>query len=88
MFNYDAIPEHMRDGLRLYINEGIPPGSFMTALLCNDLRLACQCADSINRYRIFDFVSCFVNEIPMASWGSEEKFSDWISHRGIKGLPE
>lgn len=84
MFNYSEIPEHMRDGLQLYIEEGIPPGGFMLALLTNDLREACARADHINKYLIFDFVSCFWNEIPSQAWGSVEKVQDWISHKGIK----
>ena len=36
-FRHQTIPEHMRGGIERYVNHGIPPGSFLTAIICNDL---------------------------------------------------
>ena len=38
--NYDSLPPHMHDVMRLYIEHGIEPGSFLTAVLSNDLMKA------------------------------------------------
>lgn len=35
------VPAHTRGGIVRYIDEGIPPGSFLTAIICNDL-VACR----------------------------------------------
>lgn len=72
------VPEHMHDGLILWLTEGIPPGSFMTAILTNDLREACNRADDTNRYRLYDFVFFLYNYAPVGSWGSWENVQDWI----------
>ena len=48
--DYDAVPvDYMAAGMRRYIEYGIAPGSFMTAILCNDLMEAAQRADDTNR---------------------------------------
>lgn len=78
MNDYSGMPEHMRPGLKLYVERGIPPGSFMMAILMNDLKEACGRADHINRYAIFDIVQVLYNEVPSTCWGSPEKVFDWI----------
>ena len=40
---------------RIYDRRFAPlPGSFLSAVLCNDLRGACECADDTNRSRLFE----------------------------------
>ena len=46
--DWSLIPEYMIGSLRRYIENGIEPGSFLSAVLCNDLRGACECADDTN----------------------------------------
>lgn len=84
--DYRSIPEHMQDGMRLYLEKGIPPGHFMTALLSNDLMGAMGRADDINRHRIFDLCAFLYNQAPIGSYGSPEKFDDWIKSGGLDGL--
>ena len=79
--DYSILPKHMREGAKLYIERGIKPGSFMEAVICNNLTLACMYADDINRYRLFDIVNFFYNEAPSACWGSKEKMEKWIEHK-------
>ena len=85
MTTIKLLPEHMRDGMQLYVDHGIEPGSFMTSVLANDLKQACACADDINRYRIFDIVSYCYNYIPSQSWGSYERVEAWIKQGGMLG---
>lgn len=73
-----GIPEHMRDGIVRYIENGIEPGSFLTAVICNDLTQACACADSQNRRLLFEYIDFFYNYAPRSCWGSREKFDSWI----------
>ena len=88
MFDYSKLPDHMQDGTRLYIEHGIPPGSFLTAVICNDLFTAMGKADDINRHRLFDWCSFFYNETPAQCFGSPEKMERWMNHGGMSGLKE
>jgi hypothetical protein len=86
--SWSLIPEHMIDGVRHYIENGIEPGSFLSAVLQNDLRQAVECADEININRLPDYIRFFYNHAPYGSWGSVEAFNAWIAHRGLSGLEE
>jgi hypothetical protein len=86
-FDYSGLPEHMQDGTRLYVEHGLAPGSFLTAVICNDLREAMSRADDINRARLFDIVSWFYNEAPAPCWGSPEKFAAWVEQRQVRTSP-
>ena len=86
--NYSSIPEHCQDGLKRYIEDGIPPGSFLTAVLENNLVEAFGRADHINRDHIRDYCMWLYNEAPAVprSWGSREIVSKWIKAGGLNGL--
>jgi hypothetical protein len=80
------IPEYMRPGLLRWIENGIIPGSFLIAVLRNDLRGAFEKADMQNSVKIHSYVKFLYNCAPVDCWGSEEKVKRWsIIHR-IKRL--
>ncbi len=81
MNNYSMLPERLQGGAQRYIEHGIEPGSFLTAIICNDLREACACADDEMRHRLFDIVSWFYNEAPAQCWGGRERMAAWIAAR-------
>ena len=81
--NWELVPEHIRGGLKRYIDNGIPPGSFLTAVLSNDLMEAFGCADYINRHRLFDIVSFLYGSAPAGCWGSPERVASWIERGGL-----
>lgn len=76
--DYTELPPHMRDGMRLYMEHGIHPGSFLTAILCNDLLEAAVRADDVNKHLLFEYVQWLYNHAPAGSWGSEENYLRWI----------
>ena len=84
--NYDMLPEHMRDGMQRYIERGIPPGSFLTAVLENNLVLAALRADSVNRHRLLDFAEFLYSEAPTMCWGSRGSVELWVKRGGLQGL--
>ncbi|MBS7703265.1 hypothetical protein [Chelatococcus asaccharovorans] len=85
--NWNALQHvYCRDALRRYIEHGIQPGGFLTAVLSNDLREACARADAMNRHLLFDYVQFLYNEAPGGCWGSPEVVDAWISHGGLTGL--
>ena len=75
---YGFLPEGLKIGLDLYLNHGIRPGSFLNAVLCNDLKGALGSADENNRKLIFEIVQYFHNFIPSLAWGSSENVDAWI----------
>lgn len=76
---YDLVPcPHMDGALRRYLEHGIAPGSFMVALLSNNLKEAVGRADSMNRLKIVEWVEWLTQYAPSAAWGSEERVRAWV----------
>lgn len=75
---YDLAP-NLADGLCRYIESGVPTGSFLRAVLENDLREACWRADATNRLLLWEFVCWLHNHAPRDCWGSREKVDAWLS---------
>jgi hypothetical protein len=75
----NKIPTHMMEAMDRYINHGIKPGSFLSAVIRNDLCDAIGRADDINIHLIPDYVRYFYNDAPSACWGSPAKFESWLS---------
>ena len=80
--DYSTLPEHMQDGVRDYIERGYKPGSFLLAVLRNDLVGAFGLADSINRGALQAWARWLYNDAPSLCWGSEAKIVAWIIARG------
>lgn len=79
MIDYSSLPEHMQEGMKLYIENGIEPGSFLMAVLENNLMEAFGRADHINQERIRDYCSFLYNEAPRNCHGSPEIVDAWIN---------
>ena len=87
MTDYSQLPEHMQGGARRYIENGIRPGDFLTAVLENNLTQAFGSADSTNRPLIGTvYVEWLYWEIPAPAWGSPTKVAAWIAHKGLEGI--
>lgn len=82
--NYELLPEHMRQGARLYVEQGIEPGSFMFAVLTNNFKEAFARADLINAHRMKDWAEWLVWHCPANAQGSYEKVTAWIERGGLK----
>lgn len=72
------IPDRMQGAIHRYINNGIRPGSFLEAVICNDLFTAVGKADEENLENLPAYAAYFYNEAPSACWGSKEKMEAWI----------
>lgn len=75
------VPDHLRGGIFRYIEQGIPPGSFLTAVIHNDLREAIGQADHINILALPTIVAWFHNNAPAVCWGSKAQMQAWITFR-------
>ncbi len=75
--SHSYVPEHTRDTLVNYIEKGVPIGSFVYAILTNNLSEAFGRADHINSQHIKTIVSWIYNFAPSTCWGSPEKVEAW-----------
>lgn len=80
-----GIPAHMYGGMKRYILHGIPPGSFLTAVLSNDLMGALGKADEDNRVALHAYGMFLYNDAPSPCHGSPEKVRAWIAKGGMAG---
>ena len=78
------IPDYMHEPLVLYVVHRIQGGSFLTAVLSNDLTEACACADDNNKRCLFDYINFLYNNTPRICWGSPEKVQKWLQERVIE----
>lgn len=85
MTNYSSLPEHMQDTARLYVERGIPGGSFFTAVVSNDFKGAFAKADDANTAAMREWAMWLYSEAPSICQGSMQKVADWIESGGTKG---
>lgn len=68
------IPEDIKFSLDLYRDEGYHPGSFLEAVLCNDLIQAVKCCAHNDLAWIAVYI---INNFPAEAYGSKEKVLTW-----------
>lgn len=81
---YADLYEHIRGSMQRYIQHGIPPGSFLSAVIRNELFGAFSRADDENTHRMHDLVIWMYNKCPVACRG-EENMDKWIEKGGLFG---
>lgn len=74
----DLIPELTLSVLWRYVKSGIPTGSFLEAVLSNNLKHAVMTADAYNTVALVAIVAYIYNFVPSPCWGSPEKYQAWI----------
>jgi len=86
-FNPDwfRIPAIMRPALERYIVTGTAPGTFLDAVLCNDLKRAVLSADTQNIMGLRALVVFLVKQAPPQCFGSPKAVANWTYVGGIKG---
>jgi hypothetical protein len=80
-FTYESIPDYTMKALSRYINDKIPTGGFLEAVLSNDLKEACGRADENNQRVLPEIVAFLYNEAPGTCWGSPERVKQWLNRR-------
>lgn len=81
IFNFDGfdVPEHTQGALERYFVHALEPGSFLMAVLTNDLIGAVGRADMWNSRSLADIVKWLVNHAPYGSYGDAELVRDWLN---------
>ncbi len=75
------VPINLRHGLQRYIEEGIPAGNFLEAILRNDLKGACHSGDPVTVTHLPSIVKWLWNFAPMNCHGSESSVRGWTEAR-------
>lgn len=73
-----SIPEHLLEGINRYVEERIPTGGFLRAVLENNLTESFGRADTESREALFEIVRYLYWEVPADCWGSPEKVKKWL----------
>lgn len=77
-----GIPDRMQGGLKRWLEEGIYPGSFLTAVLEGKLMDAIAYADAENVNILARYAHFLRAAFPPSSYGSEKKCRLWCArHR-------
>ena len=84
--SWEMIPKLMRSGLWLWVNNGHHPGSFLSALLANNLTETFRRADDQNGGIIGNYARFLYNWCPAPCYGSPEKVKDWAALGGLHGM--
>lgn len=77
MEEYKNIRLDTISALTRYINDGIPPGGFLTAVIQNDLKMAVSRADLDNQACLVAIVRLLYNHAPAGCWGRTGAVEDW-----------
>ena len=76
MIDYSLLPHHIRDGMKMYIENGIIPGHFLQAAIKDKLVESFSRADDTNQKRMFDIANFLYNEMPSTLRGSKTAMLD------------
>jgi len=79
------IPERMMPGIENYIKHGVIPGTFLQAVICNNLKEAFMFADDENFENLAAYAGYFYNEVPSNAWGSNKRMLQWAEDGGLLG---
>ena len=85
MVDYSILPDHMQGAAKRYVESGIRPGSFLTALLANDFMGAMGRADDENVRCLKQWAMWLYNEIPATAKGTYERVDQWCERGGLNG---
>lgn len=76
-----GVPVHLREGLTGYVLRRIPAGSFLEAVMSNDLMRAFALADEDSREGLFELCKFIHNTTPAGCHGSPERVAKWLEGR-------
>lgn len=80
------VPEHLREGLTRYVENGIRPGRGLEGIL-KDLPLSqvISYVDSETEAALGNIYRFLYNAVGSPAWGSAEKVEAWIKQNGMQG---
>ena len=82
----ERLPSHMHGGIKRWILNGIPAGSFLNSVLRNDLMGALGKADEMNKHALFEYGMFLYNDAPSGCYGSLDECVEWAMHSGLSNI--
>src|ERR1017187_2246956 len=83
MYRPELVSDTVRESLARYVQQGIPTGGFLRAVLSNDLMNAFGRADDQNAATLFHICAYIYNELPSACHGSEKVVDAWMQGKRL-----
>jgi hypothetical protein len=77
--NKELIEHRFKESIDAYVAIGRPVGSFLEAVISNDLSGAIGRADVGALENIPHIVAYLYNDVPGNAWGSKMKYQEWIT---------
>ena len=74
-------PKNIVHTIDRYVNNGLQPGGFVTAVLTNDLTSAVMLADSNNLENLPHIVAYIYDSVPSNCWGSKDRVRAWVEKK-------
>jgi len=74
-----GVPPHLHGGLLRYFCDRILPGSFLQAVLCNDLAAAVRRGDPLSLAGLVRLVQVLELIAPIEAWGSRGAVLAWTT---------
>lgn len=79
-FGQSGLTDHAQDALKYYFLHALPPGGFVTSLLCNDpWTEVIARADHWNKQALANYLPWLQEYAPQGSWGSEAAVRSWMA---------
>ena len=77
------VPEHLHGGIVRYVVSGIKPGSFLCAVIANDLlSVLCRASDDLSLEDLRAVCRWFHNDAPDRCHGTYGLLADWMAAKG------
>lgn len=74
-----GVPEHIHDALVLYLVHRVRTGSFLRAVLENNLKEAVARADEVSGRHLVEIVRFLYTCAPHPCWGNQEAVDRWLA---------
>ena len=84
MLDKGYVPDHTHQALLDYFDKGWEPGSFLMAVLRNDLMQASFRADHINKTKLPEIAAWVYHNAPQGSWGTDEAIRGWLNNNEFR----
>ncbi len=78
------IPRDIHASLERYVNDRVPPGGFLYAVLCNDLEQTLARADEDNLAALKNIVTYVVMHLPRTCRGNSVAIRRWLAREEVR----
>jgi hypothetical protein len=86
--DWSPIPDHLRHGLKHYVDEGRIPGNLLVGILSNELNTTVEACEA-KWFAEVPAILAFIHlHVPPQCYGSGERMAFWEQVGGLKGLSE